>query len=76
MKFHGKNFMKKKIRQMLTVNAMEFSMEFHRIFHGTEVDGISWNSMEFREFMEFDEIRFRQGMNLHEVFKSFPVSTT
>jgi hypothetical protein len=31
-------------------------------FHETEVDGIPWNSMvEFREFMEFHGIRFRQG---------------
>jgi hypothetical protein len=39
---------------MLTEN----SMEFHEIpWNGTEVDGISWN------FMEFHEIRFRQGNN-------------
>jgi hypothetical protein len=31
-------------------------------FHGTEIDEISWNSMEnFMEFMEFHEIWFRQG---------------
>jgi hypothetical protein len=56
---------------------MEFHGKFHGIqwnnsmeFHGTEVDGIPWNlmefngignSMEFREFTEFDGIRFRQG---------------
>jgi hypothetical protein len=33
-------------------NSMENIMEFH---------GILWNSMEFHEFMEFYEIRFRQG---------------
>jgi hypothetical protein len=50
-------------------------MEFHGIFHeipwnfpriSTEFHRISWNwgwwnSMEFREFTEFDGIRFRQG---------------
>jgi hypothetical protein len=33
-------------------------MEFHRKFHG-----IPWNSTEFRDFMEFHGIRFRQGMH-------------
>jgi hypothetical protein len=36
----------------------------HGIFHGipwnyeTKVDGIPWNSMEFRQLTEFDGIRF------------------
>jgi hypothetical protein len=51
MEFHGKlNF---------PWNCMKISMKFHKIpwksmeFHETELDEISWNSMEFCEFMEF-----------------------
>jgi hypothetical protein len=61
MEFHG-------IFHAITWNSKEFcatevdeislnSMEFHGKLHG-----ISWNCMEFLEFVEFHEIRFRQGM--------------
>jgi hypothetical protein len=37
---------------------MEFSMEFPMEFHGTEVDGIPWNSMVYsmENSMEFQGI--------------------
>jgi hypothetical protein len=75
MEFHGKNFMKK-IRQMFMKNFIEFhemSMKFHGILPRNsmklrmmEFYGIPWNSMKFREFMEFCEIRFREGKILSD----------
>jgi hypothetical protein len=40
------------------------SMEFHE----TEVDGIPFYSMEFREFTQFDGIRFRQGALMKVIY--------
>jgi hypothetical protein len=73
MEFHGKNFMKKNPSYVYE-KFYDFSMKFHGIawnfmklglmeFHGIPRK-IPWISMEFREFMEFHEIRFRQGCYL------------
>jgi hypothetical protein len=43
MKSHGNSM--KIFHEKFPWNCMKFSMEFH----GTEVDEISWNSMEFHE---------------------------
>jgi hypothetical protein len=60
MEFHKISWNFMKLRLMHFRGFLWYSMENFMEFHG-----ISWNSMEFREFMEFHEIRFGQGRKVY-----------